>query len=397
MKSKMAAGKNQRGRAGQGRIRRASPPEAAAARRWRNKKLSEALLLIHQFSETRDLSLLKGKRFLDLCGVQAIEWEGGEGLFREAFQAEGALLKGSPAEENPLKAGPFPHKLVCPASFKGESFGRLVFFSSQKISAANKRLLQKISLCAAAAMRFAARRQNLEAQKTHWEAVFDSFHQPLCITDRQFKALRANRSFARLARKSKGEIFGESALGIFPFPLDKPPDEGRPPDGKAPESGRLGGPFRDSWLIRRHLRGRLLCWRVSVQAIVLKNERLPLKLLLVEDISKQTEMEEALSRQARERELGFIKGSLAHELNSPLASAKTMMHVIETGLEAGLEGGFGERPGGRPSKQARRMRESLSGIKQALGQCQSIVSGLLEASRGAEPLDGGEISGAAPD
>ena len=371
--------------------------KAGAAKLLRRERLAEGLLLLHRLSRWEDFSLLKERRFLDICQARHIQWKGAESHiagppFARGAPADQAGPSAAGGSQNPgqaagrqgregralagnslkalgraLAAPPeafFPHSASCPLIHKGKNYGNLIFSSLQKTGQAKKRLLEKIARAAASAIHFTANKQEMEIKKGQWEAVFDSVHQALCITDDRFRALRANRAFARLAGKSKREIFGKSALDLFSFGKDF-----SGPGGPGQEAALAS--FEGPALVRGKSQGRKLFWKVSAQPVSLKNERIPLKLLLIEDVSREINMEEALSRQARDRELGFIKGSLAHELNSPLSGIKALIHVIEAEAADGLKG-------------APQVRESAEEIKRALDRCQSIIGKLLAASRSPE-------------
>ena len=169
-----------------------------------------------------------------------------------------------------------------------------------------------------------------------------------CITDRNFKIIRANRSFQKISKKAKTNLFAKNLFEVFPVSM------------KILESYKQKG----SWLIHEEKEGKKLCWEISLKPLFLKEESIQVLLFLIKDVTREMEIEERLSAQAQERELGLIKGSIAHELNNPIAGIKALLDIIEKQV----------------SSDRTLVKDSLKEMQEAINTCQKIVGDLLSVS-----------------
>ena len=185
-------------------------------------------------------------------------------------------------------------------------------------------------------------RSKLANLKYQWNVAFDSFYRALCIADENYKILRVNQSFARLVGLSKKKLFGQKIFKSLKVDQKKIKKTG----------------FSLSHTINNK--------QLEIKSSFLNLEENRFILLMVSDVTKEYNLQEQLYRKARETELGFIKGSIAHELNNPLSGMKTLLYIIE---KAGQEGEAGEIT-----------RE----MKCAVNRCQQIVKSLLQASSKSE-------------
>ncbi|MDE0092814.1 MAG: hypothetical protein OXN83_05980, partial [Oligoflexia bacterium] len=106
-------------------------------------------------------------------------------------------------------------------------------------------------------------------------------------------------------------------------------------------------------------------WEVSFKTLYLKKENSKVLLFLIKNVSEEMKIEAQLSNQAKEQEIGLIKGSLAHELNNPIAGIKALLTVIEKEI---------------PSTQ-HSIKESLKDMQKAMDTCHQVVQNLLLASK----------------
>ena len=305
-------------------------------RELERQKIYRALIKICGFLNYEDLFALKEKDFVDLCGVRQIKWN----LKFNPF-VDSLLLKENQGAETLF---PLHFYLSLPLEYGGQCTGDLIFISDKKFSSTRRKTLRKITGTVAAAIYFMEKRAKLESLKFQWNVAFDSFHRALCIADESFKIIRANRSFSQLVDLPKKELFGRAVFDCL----------------CVPEKEMKATGFSLFHTIHNK--------RLEIRSSPLWLEEDRFILLMASDITKKSHLQEQLSLKARETELGFIRGSIAHELNNPLAGMKTLLHIMETseGIEEGSH------------SQSREIREE---IKSAVERCQGIVETILKASR----------------
>ena len=230
-----------------------------------------------------------------------------------------------------------------PLEHAGRDFGFLTFYSYKLFSAGKKKRLQSFAEASAAALYFIETKIKQKNLKRQWNGAFDSFYRALCITDEKFKIIRANRAFSRLTGLSKKELFRRAAFHCLHVP-----EKDLAPSG---------------FTLSRTINNRRLEIRSS--RLILEEDRFIL--LMASDVTEESRLQEQLSLKARERELGFIRGSIAHELNSPLTGMSALLHLIET----------------EPSS-ALMPKETQKKIRTALDRCETLVKTILQASK--EPV-----------
>lgn len=310
-----------------------------------NKNLYQALMSIYQFSKFEDLLLLKNKYFLSLCEVAYIGWD-----LEEKFFKNTVLFK----RNNNKHSTASPYWLRCPLDYNNVHYGYLSFVSSHKISKTKKNFLIKITHFVASSLHYIENKKHKEQKEHDWEVTFNSFYQALCITDKNFKIIRSNQSFRHLVKQSKQNLIGADVFKKFPFPIHK-------------ELNSLG---EGSWISKQIINNKTLGFKFTVKNIFLTNKNIYFSLVLVEDISQQIQMEEAIAHQAKDRDIGLIKASIAHQLNNPIAGIKMLVHVIENSL----------------SKKDQKKQEDLflehifKDMNQAVLRCQNIIENLLSMS-----------------
>ena len=312
------------------------------------KKLYEAMLYIYNLCNIEDLLFLTSPAFLNLCEVQAIHWN-----FNTTW------LKKSGLEAKKEKTWSF--QFSCPLNCKMKTYGELIFCSSRQFSRSKKHHLKKISGFAASTLYFIESKEKMKTIQQQWGGTFDSFSQAFCITDTNFKIVRFNQAFQSIISMEKVNLFGENFFKILPFPVQMP---------KAYEQEK-------SWLAKGERKGQKLYWELSFKPLFLKKEKLQTFLFLVKDISEEIEISAKLSAQAKEKEIGLIKGSIAHELNNPIAGVKTMLSVIEKQIS--------------PKKTL--IKDSLKEMQKAINTCQQIIQHLLFISKNPKRGESSPLAG----
>ncbi len=300
----------------------------------KNARLYEALLSIYKFHRLEDLFLLKEQSFLNLCEMAHIGWDLEEKLFKNTI-----LFKKNNTKHTTLS----PYWFKCSLKYQNLHYGYLTFISSHKISQTKKNFLKKITYFVASSLYFIKNKKKLESTKHEWEMTFDSFYQSLCITDQNFQILRTNKSFCQLLKISKKECIGFNVFQFFPFPIKEP-------------SKHLK---ESSWV--SHSPQKNLSFKFSIKTIFLKNEKIPFKLILVKDITKEFKMEEMIAQKAKNKDLGMIKGSIAHELNNPIAGIKALLYIINQNLD----------------HKESHIKEIFEDMDVALQRCELIITNLL--------------------
>ena len=296
------------------------------------KNLYLALTCLYQFRKREDFLFLKDKFFLDICEVRSLSWK----LDKKWLEKE-TLEESSP--------GSWPFQFSCPLTYKEKHYGELIFFSSHKFLQNHKRFLKKISFFTASTFYCLENKEVLQNFKRQWAGVFNSFSQAFCITNKNLEIIRYNQPFLKISNQKESEIRNQNLFKVFPIPRNL-----------FKESESEGSfLFKEA---RHH-------WKVSFKTLLLRRENTQAFLFLIKDMTKEMEIEEKLSFQAKERELGFIKGSIAHELNNPIAGIQLLLEVL-----------------GKNVPQNRTfVMDSLKEMKKSVQTCQEIIHKILLVSK----------------
>ena len=116
-------------------------------------------------------------------------------------------------------------------------------------------------------------------------------------------------------------------------------------------------------LLKTSLKDKSLSLKITHQPLFLDRENFEAHLFLIKDLSEEMEMEKRLFSLAQEKELGFIKASVAHEINNPIAGMKLILSLLEKEvLEPDL-------------------KESVKDMRHAIRRCETQVKSLLQASK----------------
>ena len=295
------------------------------------KNLYTILKTICGLSTYEDLLLLKEKNFSDLCGVSQVCWNLKEGSFIDPL-----LLK----ENYTSSHNSFRYCLSLPLEYKGWSGGELIFISNQKFTAGKQIFLKKVAVAVSSSIYFMEKRIKLENLKHQWNVAFDSFYRALCIADENYKILRANRSFGQLVGLPKKELLGQKVFKCLQVDHKEVKEAG--------------------FCLSHTINNRQL----EIRSVPLNLEKDRFILLMASDITKENHLQEQLSGRARETELGFIRGSIAHELNNPLSGMKTLLHIMEVSQEEDSSS-----------------KEIIKEMQSAVDRCQKIIKTLLQARR----------------
>ena len=298
------------------------------------EKLYLAFLFINKLYKLEDLLKLKSKEFLSLCDVQNIDWD-----FNPEYLKKSVLTKKSE------KLWPFQY--TASLIFKTKDYGEFNFYSSQKITQRKKTFLKKISSFIASTLYSIENKEKISNIKKQWVNTFDSFFQAFCITDKSFNIIHSNQAFQKLFQTKKSSL--KSLLEIFPFPIQKIKQEEQ----------------ESSFLTLVEKNNEKKYWEVSFKTLYLQRENSKAMLFLIKDVSEEIKIKSQLSNQAKEQELGLIKGSLAHELNNPIAGIKALLSIIEKAT---------------PTNELS-IKESLKDMQKSMDTCHQVVQNLLSVSK----------------
>ena len=328
-----------------------------------------ALEYLYRLKSLKDLSLLKQESFLKSCGIDDLSLnltKPSKRNLNPQFRNHRGILCCIPKNEtdptisdsflnsqdkendfsNSEKQVSFPFRLSQSLRYQNRFYGEVVFYSHKKFSQAKKSFLEKLSLSLSTALFFIEQNQRASLIKNQWREIFNSFPQSFCITNEQFQIIRCNQAFQKLFAKSKEEVFFQNLFKLFPFKFPKT-------FTRKPSSLIVKG------------ENDKVYWKIVCQKLYLKEETNRSFLFLIKDISTEMEFETKISAQSKNQEIGWMKGSLAHELNNPIAGIKTLISVIERELpdsEKAIQG------------QLKEMQKSVS-------TCQTVIQNLLSASK----------------
>ncbi|MBX7230571.1 MAG: hypothetical protein K1X29_00665 [Bdellovibrionales bacterium] len=158
-----------------------------------------------------------------------------------------------------------------------------------------------------------------ESEKQDWQATFDSFTDPLCITDLNFNILRGNRNYALLAKKELIKIQKENALN-FCF------DENEIQDIKQK-------PLPLTIYKSLSYNSQIHFYEIIIQEFSFFNNSSKSLFIHWRDLTLNV-LEEIIGAQAKQKEdWGILGSSMAHELNNPLATQLSFLHLIQAEID----------------------------------------------------------------
>lgn len=301
-------------------------------------QLYQALLHIYKIFTLKDLSLLKQAVFLNICELQDLQWD---------FCKNQKWLTLRSLKIQTTKNYSFCFS--CSLNYKSHFYGKVLFFSSRRFLQTQKRFLKKISDFISAALYFIENKEKSNRIKEQWGGVFDSFSQAFCITNTDLQIIKFNESFQKISKINKKQLFKKNLLNIFSISksLLKIKDQ------------------ETSFILTE----TQTCWKVSCKSLFLKKQQIPSLLFLITDITQEIKMAKKLQMKSKEQEMGFIVGSIAHELNNPIAGMQMLLEVLDQKI----------------SKNNPDILNSIKQMKHSTQICKNIINKLLSTSQ--EPKD----------
>lgn len=209
--------------------------------------------------------------------------------------------------------------LKLPLEKDSEELGS-VFIAREKIndfSDSEREFLAQVSRAASLAMDRLIQMSHLERVQTEWQATFNSIRQPLALITQDYELVRQNESFLTESSNGTSPLRGQKCYqALFGRKTVCP-------------GCQLGSSFQldpSSTGV-----GNFRVYRVSSTSMKLENQNLFVN--LYRDIGERLRLEKSILESAKTTELGLIGGSIAHELNNPMAGIMTFLQLIMMDLK----------------------------------------------------------------
>ncbi|MGE3974308.1 MAG: sensor histidine kinase [Bdellovibrionales bacterium] len=189
--------------------------------------------------------------------------------------------------------------------------------------------------------------RQIEEIEQQWEATFNAITVPVSLVDQEYNLHRVNQSYTNQAQGTYSR--GEKCYKVL-FNRNVPC-----------ENCVLGQSFQLRGESSSHSSPPI----VQVQSTPLtENKEEKIYVNFYRDISSQLHLEHKLMETAKMAELGTIGGSIAHEINNPLAGILTFLQLIKSDLH------------GNES-----YAQDILEMERAALKCKTIIENLLSFSR----------------
>ena len=288
------------------------------------KKLRQARLQVFQAQSLEELKHLMKNSLLQICQVRSISFTKEKGSF---------LRKNSACFSVPLSSMT-PYFI----SFRKHS----------AYSADEKKFLRKAAHSIDLALKRMETYTQLQLLKNQWKSTFDAIKKPICLTDQKFHILSSNAVFLEQVQQTKSQVFRKNCFSVFfGFRLT-------PVEFQNVKKSKILKTTSDSSI-----------FEIYSQSFLREKKGSAVRLVMFTDMSRKIAMEKKISNLKESAELGIITGSIAHDLNNPLAGIQTLLEISKD-PQAG---------------------EMLSAVR----RCQSIVKKLLNVHSPQELLNISQI------
>ena len=300
-------------------------------------KLYHTLVFIYKMNSLKDLLLLQSKDFFELCGVSYLDFHFTSGILNQAY---------SKSEKKTL----YPFQFSQVLHFKDVCYGEVNFYSHKKFLKDKQAFLKQVALSLSASFYFIVNNQKASSLKTQWAEIFHSFSQAFCVTNETCQIIHCNQAFEKLFCKKKKDLVSQSLFQLFPFPVKTPPFFFEKPS---------------SFIAQAEKEGQKIYWEIACKKLYLQKEQTQILLFLIKDVSQEMKISAKISAQSKEQEVGWMKGSLAHELNNPIAGIKILLNVLEKEL----------------SDSDTDTLKDLTAMQKSIDECHKVIQNLLSVSK----------------
>ncbi len=230
----------------------------------------------------------------------------------------------------------------------GATIGQVSFSREKPFNESEQNFLDQLSSTIALAIDRLAKLEQAEILKQQWDSTFNAITEPVAIIDRNFNVVRANSTFASFSNQTVVTTTNQKCYEkLF----------GRP----SPCDGcKLGERFELDTVQTQDKATRT--FMVSSQSF--EDEGLKAYINIYNDMTEKRRLERRLLESAKLAELGTVGGSIAHELNNPIAGMLTFAQLIRMDLK-------GNEP----------YYEDILEIEKGILRCRDIIQNLLSSIR----------------
>ncbi len=196
--------------------------------------------------------------------------------------------------------------LFLPLFHKGKLLGSMAVFCNEprQFSPTEISLARALADQAAVAINNALLFQEIKRAGEEWETTFNGIREGIALVDTNFRILRANEAFGKIAGLSPRELIGRSAYEVFPSLAEIHP---RVSPRHVPRSREI------QWKVRDRT------YRILHYPIKGEDGLVEKVVVVFEDITEELALQNRLLQTHALASLGRMASSLAHELNNPLA------------------------------------------------------------------------------
>lgn len=293
--------------------------EELIEKRKQLESLRKAITAIYMSSSEEELNLVISKTLPGLCQVDSIE-----------------LL----SQQKKYKKSKY---IYCYSfEYKDQNYF-IVFHKAGGIKGTEKWSLKKTGQALENHITYIEKLKELKITKEQWELAFDTIATPICLTDLQGNILRTNKTFREKTKKSKTELLQKNYFTAF---FNRKDSITHSSSGKTTRREKLS------------INGKENIFEISRQKVT-QNTDNEIQLIIIRDITKQTEIEHKIAQSAKSAELGIISSSIAHELNNPIGGIHALLQTLQM----------------EPSDEA--LNEDIEEMSTAIQRCSHIINQLL--------------------
>lgn len=228
----------------------------------------------------------------------------------------------------------------------GITIGHVLFARSLPFTESEQEFLDQLSSAIALAIDRLAKFEQAEILKQQWESTFDAITEPVAIIDKQYNVIRANATFSEFSANS--DVRNKKCYTLL-FGRTTPC-----------EACKMGSRFELSQVQTQDKATRTLL--VSSQNF--EDTDSIGYINIYNDVTEKRMLEKKILHSAKLAELGTVGGSIAHELNNPIAGMLTFTQLIRMDLK-GDEWFF----------------DDILEIEKGILRCRDIIQNLLSSIR----------------
>lgn len=173
----------------------------------------------------------------------------------------------------------------------------------------DKPFLNEIASAIGLALQRLARFEQAESLKQEWEAAFDSIEEPVSVINSRYEIVRFNKAYANLAKTITKDLVGKHCYKIL-FNRESP--------------------CRDCELNKNFELKHEHSFHVVSRKL---SESSDLFVVFYQDVTESKRLQRNIMESAKLAELGLVGGSIAHELNNPIAGMLTFAQLIKMDLK----------------------------------------------------------------